>query len=81
MALSLQPFLRSTNLFFSITSNFKSNLWDEFWGCQAFIGLEMPLIKSMPVYERKYQIARHNDKTKKENEERESAIRNRKNKK
>lgn len=81
MALNLLRFLRSTKLFFSITSDFKGKLWDEFWGCQAYIGLDMPLIKSMPVYERKYQIARHNDKTKTDAEERESAIRNRKNKK
>jgi len=77
----LQHFLRSTKLFFSITNDFKPKLFDEFWGCQAYIGLDMNLIKNMPVYERKYQIARHNDKTKKDNEEREAAIRNRKNKK
>ena len=80
MAQLLLPFLPSTNLFFSITNDFKSKLFDEFWSCQAYIGLDMTLIKSMPVYERKYQIARHNDKTKKENEERTAALNKTKNK-
>ena len=82
MALNLQRFLRSMKLFFStINKEFKPKLFEELWGCQTFIGLDMDYIKSMPVWERKYQIARHNDKMKKDNEERTSALNKAKNKK
>ena len=71
-------FLPSTRLFFLITDDFKKNLFDEFWGCQIYIGLNPTYVKSIPVYERKYQIARHNEKVEKEKAEHEAALKKKK---
>ena len=58
----LNPFCDLINLF-SLTSNDKTaatKLWEEIWGCVNYLKVPYNTIMEMPVYVRKFWIAKHN---------------------
>lgn len=56
----LKPFLNSTILFSSISPNYEIYLKEELWGCFKYIGIPFETLEKMPIRDRKYYIARHN---------------------
>ena len=56
----LIPFLNSTILFSSISPNYEAYLKEELWGCFKYIGIPFETLEKMPIRDRKYYIARHN---------------------
>lgn len=49
-------------MFFSISPNeYSEALLDEIYGCFKYIGIPIDTVMNMPVQNRKYFIAKHND--------------------
>lgn len=56
-------------LFSSISSDYERNLQDELYGCFKYIGIPYDTLYRMPVRNRKYIIAKHNNQIESEKQQ------------
>ena len=63
----LRPFLNGTILFSSISPNYERTLKEELFGCFKYIGIPFNVLERMPIRDRKFYIAQHNNAVEAEN--------------
>lgn len=69
-------------MLFSLTSKgHKQALLEELISCEKYLNLSREDVRKIPVWERKWRIAHHNDNVKREKEDMESASKKAKGKK
>jgi hypothetical protein len=67
-----KPFLNGTILFSSISPEYERALKEELFGCFKYVGIPLDVLDKMPVRDRKFYIAKHNQYVEQENQARNS---------
>ena len=63
-------FLNGTILFSSISPEYERTLKEELFGCFKYVGIPLDVLDKMPVRDRKFYIAKHNQYVEAENQTR-----------
>ena len=63
-----------------INPEFKKQFWDEIYGFETYVGgaLDHKQLLDMPIYLRKYYIAKHNERMEKEKADHEASLKKKK---